>query len=247
MVKEPYDWKGENQMKKFVQLLVLVVVLWPSSLPYSEVGYSWSPRMVRKSVRTTVAFIVTYPKGTALGAGVVISKSGRVLTAAHLFDPDDYTGVKMIMWNGAEYDAHVLSKNSRVDLALTEPIASAQSFEYARIQKSNFLFVGEDLLIVGHPYGAAWTVTVGIITRLVWNIFYATRMMETDALVNSGNSGGPVFNTDGEVVGILSAKYILSGIGIIVPVNEIHRFLNAYEAKAVPSQQIKRYSLGGIK
>jgi S1-C subfamily serine protease len=72
-------------------------------------------------------------------------------------------------------------------------------------------------------------------------------MIETDALVNPGNSGGPAFNTKGEIIGILSAKYIQSGIGIVVPINEIHYFLRAYEMKKKPDTQIKRYRIGDVK
>jgi serine protease Do len=232
------------------KIILAITALWlilPTAGPHSETGYSWPRTTVEKCVKTTSVFFVTYPQGSFLGSGVLVSKTGRVLTAAHLFNPSNYTSIKMVTWNGEEYDAKVLAINTRIDLALVEPVASAQNFVFSPIQRSNKLYVGEDILIVGHPHGQFWTVTTGIISRLPFLVSYFATMIETDALVNPGNSGGPAFNTKGEIIGILSAKYIQSGIGIVVPINEIHYFLRAYEMKKKPDTQIKRYRIGDVK
>jgi serine protease Do len=234
-------------VRKSILAIAILWLLLPIKLPYAETSYSWSRPVVEKCVKTTSVFFVSYPEGTILGGGVIISKTGRVLTAAHLFNHGKYSEIKLVTWNGEEYDAKVLAINSRIDLALVEPVASAQEFAFSKLQASNDVYVGEDILVVGHPHGQFWTVTAGIISRLPFNLWYFATVIETDALVNPGNSGGPAFNTKGEVIGILSAKYVLSGIGIIIPIKEIRYFLRAYEMKKNPNTQIKRYRIGDIK
>jgi serine protease Do len=194
---------------------------------------------------------VNYPEGGIIGAGVLISKEGRVLTAAHLFTHGKYEKVKMVTTNLNEYEMRVLDVNARVDLALVEPIASAQSFSFANIQSSDKLTVGQDVLVVGHPFSDYWTVTTGIISRLSFSLGYFATVIETTASVNPGNSGGPMFNADGEVIGIISAmKMNIFGptrIGIAIPVKEIHRFLKNYEEHQKASKQVLRYKIGDIK
>lgn len=234
-------------VRKLISAFVVLWLVLPPFIPYSEVGYSWPRKTVKKCIETTTVILVTYPKTTVLGGGVIISKTGRVLTAAHLFTHGKYETIMMVTWDGKEYETRVLSVNSRIDLALIEPIASAQDFQFARLQKANELYVGEDLLIVGHPYDQFWTVSAGIISRLPWILWYFSHVVETDALVSPGNSGGPAFSRNGEIIGIVSAKYLLSGIGVIIPIKDIHFFLRAYEMKNIPSTQIKRYKIGDIK
>lgn len=239
-------------MVKKIFLISLVIFLSCGLISKSSfISYSWPRSIVNKAIRTTSVFFVSYPKGNILGTGVIIDKEGRTLTAAHLFNHGDYANIKMITAGGFEYDMVVLSINTRVDLALVQPKASAQSFSYARIQPSNNLYIGQDVLVVGHPYGGFWTVTSGIISRLSWSFWYLAEIIETDAVVNPGNSGGPLFNTKGEVVGIVSAMkiniYGKTGIGIAIPVREIHRFLNAHRLLGKEPKQIKKYRIGDIK
>jgi S1-C subfamily serine protease len=234
-------------MQKTISAFVVLWLVLPPFYTHSEVSYSWPKQTVEKCIKNTSVFFVNYPQGTILGGGVIISKKGRILTAAHLFTHGKNSKVQLVTWNGETYDAKVLSINARLDLALVEPMISAQEFPFAKIQKSDDIYVGQDILVVGHPYDQYWTVTAGIIARLPWLLWYCARVIETDALINPGNSGGPAFNTKGEIIGIVSARYPLSGIGIIVPIKEIHFFLRAYEGQKKPDTQIKRYRIGDTK
>jgi len=235
-------------MKKFLVATLVLVACAANISKTPLMGYSWPHSIVDKSIKNTAVFFVDYAKGGILGSGVIISKEGRILTAAHLFTHGSAPiRIKMQTWNGLEYDCRLLAINPRIDLALVQPLASAQQFKFARLQSSNYLSVGQDVLIVGHPYGSFWTVTTGIISRIVFSFFYFTTIVETDALINPGNSGGPMYNTRGEVIGIVSAKYVLSGIGIVIPIKEIHRFLDNYESMNHKTHQIKRYRIGDVK
>lgn len=236
---------------KNILAVALFFLLMPLTMHDKKIGYSWPEKMVNKAIQSTSVIFVTYPDGTALGSGVLISKTGRTLTAAHVISPDNYNKVSMITANGQEYDIRVLFVDHRADLALVEPVASAQKFVYSKLQPSNKLYPGQDVLIVGHPFHGYWTVTSGIVSQIRWSWQYCARIMETDAIVNPGNSGGPVFNTKGEVIGIVSAMRVNmfgpTGIGIVVPIREIHLFLNECERRLTSPQQIKRYRLGDIR
>jgi len=234
-------------MKKLLLILGFLCVWGPSINPTSEVGYSWPREVVKRNIKTTNVLLVTYSEGTVIGGGVTITKDGKVLSAAHLFNHGAYSSIKLVTWYGESYDAKVIAINSRLDLALVEPLASAQEFPYAVVQTSDAIYVGEDIMLVGHPYELFWAATTGIISGIAFNLRYIEFMIETDALVNPGNSGGPAYNSKGEVLGIVSAKCSLSGIGIVIPVKLIHQFLRTYETQKKPGTQIKRYRIGDIK
>lgn len=241
--------------KKIVRLLkVSFLILFLSCGligKFSFIGYSWPRSIVKKAIRTTSVFFVAYPKGTILGTGVIIDKEGRTLTAAHLFTHGDYSHIKMVTADTIEHDMVILSINRRVDLALVQPIVSAQSFPYSKIDKSDDLYIGQDVLVVGHSHGDFWTVTSGIISRLTWSFWYLAEIIETDAIVNPGNSGGPMFNTKGQVIGIISAMKInifgKTGIGIAIPAHEIRKFLDNHKLHEQEPKQVKRYRIGDIK
>lgn len=190
-----------NFKRIFIYGAAIVLMTCLSIDKSSFIAYSWPPKIVHKTVASTSVIFVEYESGGALGSGVVISKEGLTLTAAHVVTPSNYKKVTMIMPNGQEYEIRVLFINARCDLALVEPVASAQQFVFSRLQASDKLEIGQDVLIVGHPFSGYWTVTSGIISRLPWSWTYFAKVLETDALVNPGNSGGPVFNTKGEVIG----------------------------------------------
>ena len=217
----------------------------------SFVNYAWPEKLVEKAVATTSVFFVQYPEGGVVGAGVLISKDGKVLTCAHLFTHGDYSSIVMVTNKGIEYPMVVLKVNKLVDLALVQPITSSQSFPYSKVQESDYLYVGQDVLIVGHPFQDYWTVTSGIITRLSFSLMHFCRVIETDALINPGNSGGPMFNSKGEVIGIVSAMKINmfgpTGIGLVVPIDQIHKFLKQYNKELNKLRQIKRQKIGNIK
>lgn len=240
-----------NLSRAFVGVLSIVLISCVTLGKSSFIGYSWPPKLVRKCIQNTSVFFVEYPSGGIIGAGVVISEDGKVLTAAHLFTHGKYSKVQMVMANSNVYDMDVLLINPRTDLALVRPLASAQKFTYANLPQSDHLDVGQDVLVVGHPFSDYWTVTSGIITRLVWHLGYFCEVIETDTIVNPGNSGGPMFNVKGEVIGIVSAMKMnifgKTGIGIAVPIAEIRSFLKYYDRVKDHTPQIKKYRIGDLK
>jgi len=157
--------------------------------------------------------------GRALGSGFVLSADGYVVTNNHVVK--DAETLKVTFQNGDSYDAKVVGTDQKTDLALLR-IKSDKTFAHVDWAK-NEAKVGDTVMAVGNPFGLGGTVTRGIISargRDIGNGPYDD-FLQVDAAINKGNSGGPTFNLDGEVVGINTAIYSPSGgsvgIGFAIP------------------------------
>ncbi len=157
--------------------------------------------------------------GRALGSGFVLSADGYAVTNNHVVQ--DAETVKVTFQNGDSYDATVVGTDPKTDLALLK-IKSDKNFPHVDWAKSDAK-VGDTVMAVGNPFGLGGTVTRGIISargRDIGNGPYDD-FLQIDASINKGNSGGPTFNLDGEVIGINTAIYSPSGgsvgIGFAIP------------------------------
>jgi len=157
--------------------------------------------------------------GRALGSGFVLSSDGYVVTNNHVVK--DAETVKLTFNTGESYDAKVVGTDQKTDLALLK-IKADKTFAHVDWAKTEAK-VGDTVMAVGNPFGLGGTVTRGIISargRDIGNGPYDD-FLQVDAAINKGNSGGPTFNLDGEVVGINTAIYSPSGgsvgIGFAIP------------------------------
>ncbi len=157
--------------------------------------------------------------GMALGSGFVISTDGYVVTNNHVVQNADE--VKVRFQNGDNYDAKVIGTDPKTDLALLK-IKSDKSFPFVSFTKTEAK-VGDYVMAVGNPFGLGGTVTRGIVSARGRDIGSGPYddFLQIDASINKGNSGGPTFNLDGEVVGINTAIFSPSGgsvgIGFAIP------------------------------
>jgi len=167
-----------------------------------------------------------------LGSGVLISDSGQVITAAHVVQTADSIVVRFM--SGEKIPARVVSSVPGADLALLQLERRPSVAQVAPVGDSDLVQVGDQVLVVGAPFGISHTLTVGHISgrRLEASALdglVRTELLQTDAAINQGNSGGPMFNDRGEVVGIVS--YILShgggfeGLGFVITSNMARRLL----------------------
>ena len=166
-----------------------------------------------------------------LGSGTIISSDGSVLTAAHVVQAADRVGVEL--HDGRQFMARVVASAPRADLALLEIQDPPSDLVPARLGDSDSLLVGDDVIVVGAPYGLSYTLSVGHVSgRLKRGETVSgvpLEFIQTDAHVNVGNSGGPMFNMRGEVVGVVS--WILTqsggfeGIGFAVAANAARQLL----------------------
>ena len=149
-----------------------------------------------------------------LGSGVVISGDGKILTAAHVVQT---AGVALVEFpDGQEISAHVIGSDVRADVALLQLDSLPKGLTPAPLGDSDKVEVGDQIFVVGAPYGLGQTLTAGHVSgrhRLDKKpqSLTAVEFLQTDAAVNSGNSGSPVFTADGAVVGIMSSIMSQSG------------------------------------
>ncbi len=159
-------------------------------------------------------------RGTSLGSGFVISPKGLVVTNNHVIDGADE--VTVIFNDNRELKAKVLGADKKTDIALLK-IETKEDLPFVRLGSSRQARVGDWVLAVGNPFGLGGSVSAGIISARARNINAGPYddFIQTDAAINRGNSGGPLFNMRGEVIGISTAIYSPTGgsvgIGFAIP------------------------------
>ncbi len=148
---------------------------------------------------------------TAQGSGFFISEDGYVVTNNHVVS--DGSAYTVVLNDGTELDAKLIGKDSRTDLAVLKVDASSRKFTYVNFADDNKTRVGDWVVAVGNPFGLGGTVTAGIVSARGRDIGSGPYddFIQVDAAVNRGNSGGPTFNLNGEVVGINTAIFSPSG------------------------------------
>ena len=181
----------------------------------------------------------TTSTATATGSGIIISEDGYILTNNHVvdtnsnnsysyYDISDATSVKVTLnagtyGNDATFDAKIVGKDSQTDLAVLK--IEKTGLTAAEFADSDEAVVGEFVMAVGSPLGLDATVTSGIISavnREVESDGNTYVCIQTDAAINSGNSGGALVNSDGKVIGINTLKLSgsgVEGIGFAIPIN----------------------------
>lgn len=181
----------------------------------------------------------------ALGSGVVINaEKGYVVTNNHVVDNADKIQVRL--YDGRKYDAKVIGKDPRTDVALIQLI-DFKNLTAIKIADSEQLRVGDYTVAIGNPYGLGQTATSGIVSALGrsgLNIENYENFIQTDAAINRGNSGGALVNLNGELIGLNTA--ILApdggniGIGFAIPSNMVKNLT----AQLVEFGDVKRGELG---
>jgi serine protease Do len=159
----------------------------------------------------------------SLGSGILISKDGEILTSYHVVKNADAIKVKLA--DQSEYEARLVGKDDRTDLALIKIRKTTVPLPFARLGSSSQLDVGDWVMAIGNPFGLEHTVTAGIVSakgRVIGAGPY-DNFIQTDASINPGNSGGPLINAVGQVVGVNSAIFSQTGgnvgIGFAIPID----------------------------
>ena len=152
--------------------------------------------------------------GGGLGSGVLISSSGRILTAAHVVEAADRVRIRFA--SGAIVPARVVASDPPADLALLEVAEVPPDAVVARIGDSDKVEVADQVFVVGAPYGISETLSVGYVSARRVSTSEpgdaaGVELLQTDAAIAPGNSGGPMFNLKGEVIGIVSRIVSRSG------------------------------------
>jgi S1-C subfamily serine protease len=224
---------------RFIILVALILISYPWRSSESR-----SMADLFKEVDGSVTVVVALHKvssipaglqqtmGLNVGAGVLVSENGKVITSAHLVHTADQIKVKLS--SGEIVGARVVASDPFADVSLLQLESVPKEVVVAKLADSDKVQVGDEVFVVGAPYGLSHTLTAGHISarhklNRVSAGFEVGEIFQTDAAINQGNSGGPMFNVAGEVIGI--ASFILTksggfeGLGFAVTSNTARRLL----------------------
>jgi Do/DeqQ family serine protease len=172
-------------------------------------------------------------RAEATGSGVIIDPEGYILTNYHVIAGAEEIKVTLPDDKGKVYDGKVIGKDSRTDLAIIK-IKAKEKFPAVKLGDSDKIKIGEWAIAIGSPFGLQQTVTVGVISAIRQSLYIEGKeykeMIQTDASINRGNSGGPLVNIRGEVIGINTAIYaptgVFAGVGFAIPINSAKEILS---------------------
>ncbi len=191
----------------------------------------------------------TTREARSLGSGFIIDPAGYIVTNNHVITGQDEDKVvdkiQVILGDNEKYQARIVGRDAAADLALLK-IDSKKPLPFVKFGNSDVVRVGDWALAVGNPFGVGQSVTAGIVSALHRDVEGAQYpfFIQTDASINRGNSGGPMFNTSGDVIGINSAIYSPSGgnvgIGFSIPSSYAAKIVDQLKANG----RVKRGYLG---
>lgn len=200
-----------------------------------------------EQVSDSVVSIVTFSFDNQImqgqGSGIIMSQDGYILTNAHVVNQKDLPEIKVVLNDKTEYNAVVIGKDTRSDIAVLK--IEATGLKPAVFGRSDQAKLGEEIVVIGCPAGLEGSVSEGVISGLDRDIHMSendarTRCIQIDAAVNPGNSGGALFNMWGQVIGITTSKLSSTeyyGIGFAIEINEARPIIEAImEYGCVPGQ-----------
>ena len=186
--------------------------------------------------RVVVAISVKTEKGGGVGTGIVMTEDGYIITNSHVVN--DAKEIVVQLYDGAKYRAELIGESEIDDLAIIK--IEARGLETAKFGSSSDALVGDRVVVIGHPAGMefGWTSTFGRLSAINRDVkiretdgtlIKKMTLIQTDANVNSGNSGGPMFNDRGEVIGIITLKLAgdYEGLGFAIPIDTAMPLLTA--------------------
>ena len=218
--------------------------------------------VAEKSLPSVVGITVTYQissifgsksTGEATGSGIIVSEDGYIVTNNHVISSEsssfyaitEATGIKVNLYNDKEsYEAKVVGTDAYTDLAVLK--IEKTGLTPATLADSNEVKVGEFVMAVGNPLGMDYSVTSGIVSAINREIESEGTMftaIQTDAAINSGNSGGALVNSNGEVIGINTMKFAgngIEGIGFAIPISSATSIIE----QLIEFQEVKRPYIG---
>ena len=227
---------------------------------YSNTSISVAEKVLPSVVGITVTYQVNSVFGgsgttEAAGSGIIISDDGYILTNNHVISSDtstssfyaitEATSIKVNLYNSDEtFDATVIGTDSYTDLAVLK--IDKTGLTPATLGDSNNVKVGEFVMAIGNPLGMDYSVTTGVVSAVNREVesegttYYA---IQTDAAINSGNSGGALVNANGEVIGVNTLKLSgtgIEGIGFAIPISSTTSVVN----QLIEYQTVKRPYIG---
>ncbi|HEY4699814.1 MAG TPA: trypsin-like peptidase domain-containing protein [Nitrososphaerales archaeon] len=190
--------------------------------------------LFKKVESSVVAITVTLAAGgSAQGSGFVYNDQGNIVTNNHVID--GATDITVTFLNGESVKAELVGKDAYADLAVIKVDLRSQALKSISLGNSSSLQIGETVVAIGNPFGLSGSMSLGIVSQLGRSSteqgFPMIDLIQTDAAVNPGNSGGPLLNMKGEVIGINTMIFSNAGgnegVGLAIPSNTISRVVDS--------------------
>jgi S1-C subfamily serine protease len=187
-------------------------------------------------------FFFGVQKSQGIGSGFIINTDGQILTNNHVVSGS--SELEVTLPDKSRFKAQIVTRNPNDDLALIKIDPKGKKLSVLKLGDSEALQVGQKVLAIGNPFGLSGTLTTGVVSALGRTIRGENQdlegMIQTDASINSGNSGGPLLDSQGNVIGINTAIYGPNGgsvgIGFAMPINRAKRLLEDLRSGLRPAQ-----------
>jgi putative serine protease PepD len=186
------------------------------------------PSVYQQTHKGVVDIVVRQPGGSAEGSGWEYDSKGDIVTNEHVVS--GATSITVTLWNGKSFKGHLVGRDSSTDLAVVRIDAPSSMLSPLAVGNSDAVQVGSPVVAIGSPFGLEQTVTSGIVSALGRSIdapnnFTIANTIQTDAPINHGNSGGPLLNAAGQVIGVNAQIQSQSGgsegVGFAIPSNTV--------------------------
>lgn len=201
-------------MKKILNLFFVFYIL-TAMLTHSFFAYA----MNFKAETAYDSVFVIY-SGTSLGSGFALGEN-CIITNAHVIH--DKSQTQIATYSGKKYSSFVLAMDEDLDIAILG--TSEATFKPLQIAKLSTVNIGDDVFAIGAPNSLSYTLTKGVVSAKD-RVVGKQSFIQTDAAINSGNSGGPLLNADGKVIGVNSYKFSDSeGIGLAIPIDVVENYI----------------------
>lgn len=223
-----------------------------------------APQVYKSNVNSTVGITTEVTTnywgfqstGAATGSGFILTEDGYILTNEHVIE--DANSITVAMYDGTSYPARVVGYDAGNDIAVLK--IDATGLTPVTLGNSDALEVGDEVVAIGNPLGElTFSLTKGNVSALNRAVTLSSNvtmnLIQTDAAINSGNSGGALFNMYGEVVGITNAKYSSSGyassasidnIGFAIPINSVQNIVTSIIEKGYISTPYIGVTVGNV-
>ena len=222
-----------------------------------------SPGKIYKDYADSVVFIGNY-EAEAVGTGSLIDKSGLIITNWHVVDKADFVGIwtkpkegsmdeKTLLTEIDPYMGTVLAVNKKQDLAIVKVAGLPKDMKVLELGKLSNVGVADNVYAIGHPNGLPWSFTLGIISQIrpnhKWsydeNTKHEATLIQTQTPISPGNSGGPLFDGSGKMIGVNTSKAGGENLNFAVAVEHVKQFLkdnpDAGKANPATAQMKKDY------
>lgn len=219
---------------------------------YASNNYDEGERNIDQSMNYYFAQ-TTLASSRSVGSGVMVGPEGLIITNAHVVERRNH--IVVVLNNGKKYEASILTINSNIDLALLQIQSRAgEDFPYLKISdesegKKALTQVGDVILALGNPFGIGQTVSMGIVSGFRYfegqSKVGFSKLIQIDAVINPGSSGGAVVDSTGKLVGITSLIYsyanrMQTNMGFAIPTQVVKLFMNRY----LGGGYLKKYWIG---